>query len=69
MLYGGGTQAGRVIGCSTRDGGEPAADGLGTPNLISTILNTVLNVAQVRLQPSLGAIARLGEASVIPGLS
>lgn len=68
MIYGGGTPGGRVIGQSTRDGGEPSSDALGNANLISTILHTVFDVAQLRLQPALGAIARLGEVSPIPNL-
>ncbi len=68
MIYGGGTPGGRVIGQSTRDGGEPAFDPLGTPNLISTILHTVFDIGQLRLQPALNAITRLGEVPAIPGL-
>jgi uncharacterized protein (DUF1501 family) len=65
MLHGGGTTAGRVIGQSTRDGGEPAGETLTTANLISTVLHTAFDVGQLRLQPALSAIARLGEASPI----
>ena len=65
LMYGGGLTGGRVIGQSTRDGGEPIANPLTTRNLISTILHTVLDVGQVRLNPALGAIARLGEISPI----
>src|SRR5205814_364287 len=61
MIYGGGTVGGRVIGQSTRDGGEPAFDPLNNQNLISTILHTMVDVAQIRLQPALASIARLGE--------
>ena len=68
MIYGGGTVGGRVIGQSTRDGGEPAFDPLNNTNLISTILHTTLDVAQVRLQPAFGAISRLGEIPQIPNL-
>lgn len=68
MIYGGGSAGGRVIGQSTRDGGEPAFDALNTPNLISTILHTVFDVGQLRLQPALAAISRLGEVRPIPNL-
>src|SRR2546423_3352686 len=68
LLYGGGIAGGKVIGQSTRDGGEPAFDRLTTPNLISTILHTVFDVGQLRLQPAFGAINRLGEVPPIPGL-
>ncbi|MBI2804614.1 MAG: DUF1501 domain-containing protein [Planctomycetes bacterium] len=69
MMYGGGTAGGRVIGRSNRDGGEPADTPYNTTNLISTILHTAFDVGQVRLQPALGAIARLGEIPPIPSLS
>ncbi|HZZ81822.1 MAG TPA: DUF1501 domain-containing protein [Gemmataceae bacterium] len=66
MMYGGGITPGRVIGQSTRDGGEPARDQVGTANLISTILHTVFDVGQLRLQPALSAISRLAEVPPIP---
>jgi hypothetical protein len=66
MMYGGGIAPGRVIGQSTRDGGEPAHSEYGTANLISTILHAVFDVGQLRLQPALGAISRLAEAPPIP---
>ena len=69
MIYGGGTPGGRVIGQSTRDGGEPAFEPQTNRNLISTIMHTVFDMGQLRLQPALGAISRLGEVSPIPGLS
>ena len=65
LMYGAGTSGGRVIGRSTRDGGEPAEDNLTNRNLISTIMHTVFDVTQLRLQPALNAITRLGEASPI----
>ncbi|MFO0967656.1 MAG: DUF1501 domain-containing protein [Gemmataceae bacterium] len=68
LLYGGGA-GGRVIGRSTRDGGEPATECFTSKNLISTILHTVFNVGQLRLLPAFGAIARLAEESPIAGLS
>lgn len=68
MLYGGGVARGKVIGRSTKDGGEPAADGVATPNLISTILHTVFDMGLVRLRPALTQISRLGDAAPIPGV-
>ncbi|MBM3979783.1 MAG: DUF1501 domain-containing protein [Planctomycetes bacterium] len=65
FLYGGGAAAGKVIGRSTRDGGEPDGDYCATPNLISTILHTVFDVGQLRLKPALGAIAKLAEVRPI----
>ncbi len=67
MLYGGGIRGGQVIGQSTRDGGEPASNPLTNKNLISTILHTVFDVGKLRLAPALASIARLAEASPIPG--
>jgi hypothetical protein len=66
MFYGGGSRGGRVIGQSTRDGGEPATDHFTPQNLVSTILHTVFDVGQLRLMPRLGAVARLAETSPIP---
>jgi Protein of unknown function (DUF1501) len=68
LIYGGGTAGGRVIGQSTRDGGEPAFVNYTSENLISTILHTVFDVGQLRLQPALSAISRLGEVPPIAGL-
>jgi hypothetical protein len=68
VLYGGGTPRGRVIGRSTKDGGEPAEDGCDTPHLISTLLHTAFDMSQVRLKPALAAIAKLGEEKQLPGL-
>jgi hypothetical protein len=65
LLAGGGVACGKVVGRSTRDGGEPDSDGCATPNLISTILHTVFDMGLVRLKPELGAISRLGEPTPI----
>lgn len=65
LLYGGGMPAGRVIGQSTRDGGEPVGDNLTIRNLISTILHTVLDIGQLRLQPAFAPLTRLAEANPI----
>lgn len=65
LLYGGGLPAGKVVGRSTRDGGEPDSDACTTPNLISTILHTVFDVAQLRLRPALNAITQLGDPKPI----
>jgi uncharacterized protein (DUF1501 family) len=67
LLHGGGMTRGRVIGQSTRDGGEPATGPLTTANLISTILHTAFDVGQLRVQPALSAIARLGEPHPMVG--
>jgi uncharacterized protein (DUF1501 family) len=53
MLYGGGLPQGRVIGQSTRDAGEPLSDAVGIPDLISTIMHSLIDVGQLRIQPNL----------------
>ncbi|MBS0261638.1 MAG: DUF1501 domain-containing protein [Planctomycetes bacterium] len=68
LLYGAGMPRGRVIGQSSRDGGEPATDAATTAHLISTILQTVLDPAELRLQPALSVISRLADLPPIPGL-
>lgn len=49
LLYGGGLKMGRVIGQSSRDGGEPASDAVTVPDLMATIMHTLLDVGEVRL--------------------
>jgi hypothetical protein len=48
LLYGGGLQMGRVVGSTTRDGGEPASDRITIPNLYATIMDTVLDTGTLR---------------------
>jgi hypothetical protein len=69
LFYGGGSQGGRVIGRSTRDGGEPATENYTPANLVSTILHSVFDVSQLRLMPRLAAVSRLAETAPIPFLS
>ena len=70
LLYGGGLAGGRVIGQSTRDGGEPATENLTPKHLISTILRTVFNVGQLRVMPGVPPqIVKLAEADPIPDLT
>jgi hypothetical protein len=49
MLYGGGLKMGQVIGHSTADGGEPASEPIRIPNLIATVMHTLMDVGQVRV--------------------
>ena len=67
MTYGGGSERGRVVGQSTRDGGEPAQAAVDGSNLVSTILHTLFDVPQLRLRPEFAAISRLAELGPIPG--
>lgn len=53
MLYGGGLSMGQVIGRSARDGGEPADDPVTIPDLVATIMHTLMDVGKVRLQEGL----------------
>ncbi len=53
LLAGGGLKMGRVIGESTRDGGEAQTEPVTVGNLVSTILHTLLDPTQVRLMPNL----------------
>jgi hypothetical protein len=50
MLYGGGLKSGQVIGRSARDGGTPDSDPIRIPDLTATIMHTLLDLDQVRLQ-------------------
>ncbi len=68
VFYGGGLPGGTVIGQSTRDGGEPIADPYTSAQLISTILHALFDIAELRLQPSLNAIAQLAEPAMIGNL-
>jgi hypothetical protein len=52
LLAGGGLKMGQVIGQSSRDGGEPKTDPVRIPNLIGTILLTLFDVFQLRVDPS-----------------
>jgi len=53
LLYGGGLKMGRVIGQSSRNGGEPASDPITIPDLIATIMHTLLDIGEVRLMDGL----------------
>lgn len=66
LVYGGSAGRGKVVGQSTRDGGEPSGNPYNGRNLISTILHFLWDVPTVRLQPAFANIARLAEVSPIP---
>ena len=53
LLSGGGLPMGRVIGQSSKDAGEPNSDKVTIRNLIGTIMHTLLDVGEVRLQRNL----------------
>jgi uncharacterized protein (DUF1501 family) len=53
MLYGGGLKMGRVIGRSSRDGGEPASEPVTIRDLMATVMHTLLDIGEVRLTDGL----------------
>lgn len=53
LLYGGGLKMGRVIGQSSRDGGEPASEAVTMKDLLATIMHTLLDITEVRLMPGI----------------
>ncbi len=55
LLYGGGLKMGRVIGQSTRDAAEPLSEPITIPNLIATVMHTLVNIGELRLQPGISA--------------
>ena len=62
-------EGGRVIGRSTRDGGEPNSTPYGPDNLISTLLNTMIDIGKLRLSPSAPKeVLELAGSPVIPGV-
>jgi len=53
LLYGGGLNMGQVIGESTRNGGEPKSDPVTIPDLMATVMHTLLDIGRVRLMEGL----------------
>lgn len=53
LLSGGGLNMGQVVGQSDAHAGEPNSDPIGIPNLISTILHSVIDLTELRLQPGI----------------
>jgi hypothetical protein len=53
MLYGGGLKMGRVIGRSSRDGGEPASEPVSIRDLMATVMHTLLDIGEVRVADGL----------------
>lgn len=49
LLAGGGLKMGQIIGQSTRDGAEPSSTPITNKNLIATVLNTLLDVNELRV--------------------
>jgi uncharacterized protein (DUF1501 family) len=55
LLYGGGLRMGQVVGSSNKDGGEPASDPVRIPDVIATIMHTLLDVSELRIQRGIPA--------------
>ena len=70
LLYGGGIGEGKTIGESDRQGGEPASKAFDPSHLISTILRTLIDPGELRLDPSVPEeVTRLISASPIDSLA
>ncbi len=66
---GGGLRMGQVIGRSDRIASSPATERFGPPHLLATIMNTLLDTGEVRVQRELGRVANVvSEGTPIPGL-
>ena len=69
LLAGGGLRMGQVIGRSDRIASSPATERFGPANLMSTIMHTLLDIGEVRVQRDLGRVANvISEGTPIPGL-
>lgn len=63
LFAGGGLPMGQVIGQTTRDGGRPATEPMTVENLHATILHTLLDIGQLRLQTQLQEVVRIATAA------
>jgi hypothetical protein len=69
LLVGGGMQMGQVIGQSTRDGGEPRSEPVRIKNLVATMLQTLLDVGELRtLRGMPNEVIQAATGQPIPGL-
>jgi uncharacterized protein (DUF1501 family) len=53
LLAGGGLKSGQVIGQSSRNAGEPASEPILIKNLVATMLQTLIDPAELRLMPGI----------------
>ncbi len=66
FLYGSGFEQGAVIGQSDKDGGEPADNPLHPGHLISTIMNTLFDIGELRLVSGIPSqVLELGQQAQI----
>lgn len=69
MLAGGGLKSGQVIGQSNRDAGEPSSEPIRINNLVSTMLQTLVDPSELRLTPGIPReIITAANVPPIPGL-
>ena len=69
LLAGGGLRMGQVIGQSSANAGEPNSEPVRIPNLVSTVLHTLLDVGQVRVTRGVSReVLTMTDATPIPGL-
>ncbi len=69
LLAGGGLPMGQVIGQSTRNGGEPATEPITNRHLVSTIMHSLFDIGQLRIQRGLPReLQQITEWPPIPGL-
>lgn len=70
LLAGGGFKMGQVIGKSDAQGGRPTTTPVTTADLVSTILQTLLDPTKLRLFPNIrpDLLRRIEEGRAIPGL-
>lgn len=68
-LYGGGIAGGQTIGRSDRNGGEPATTPMRKENLVATVLQSLFNTTNIRLQQGIPSdVSRLiTDGHPIPG--
>jgi hypothetical protein len=70
MLYGGGISGGQIVGQSTKDGGQPATTPMKNENLVATILQSLFDIGELRLESSLPVelVQYATSGTPIPGL-
>jgi hypothetical protein len=70
MLYGGGLKMGQVVGQSDRQGAEPSSQPVTIPDLIATIMHTLVDVGEARVTDGLPAplLSVLAKGNPIAGL-
>lgn len=69
LLAGGGARSGQVIGQSSRNGGEPASEPFFIKNLVSTMLQRLVDPGELRLMPGVPReIINAANESPIPGV-